>query len=608
MKLSSLQISNVLGARAVDLKLTKPVALIAGKNYAGKSSVQEAIRHALTGETVRVSLKKDYAALISEGQESGFVEVGTVDVAYSVVLPSGKGAHCDKAALPYVLDAQRFAKLPDNERRQFLFGLMNVKLDGPAVKQRLLDKGCVAAKVDQVLPILRAGFDAATKEAAGKARDAKASWKTTTSGETWGKEKSGKWQPAALPEGAAHAADDLALTNLHLAEISAELGAAQQALGAANASQRQVAEAHAKRAGLEAIAAHEASHQRTLDTALAGLAEWEQKVADCKAKAGVAQPNPKAPGEFLLRGLASVTQDFLGLTERHPEMDWDTGLLTRASKHLYEFIQLHGEPNGEASKPDQEAVEKLPEYENALRLMQSAVANGKRNLEAAQIAATQLKALDELKVSAVDASDAEARVGELQAKRTAAQAEIDRLKAVVDQATRRASIVLKASSLHHDVLDWAAIADALAPDGIPAELLAEALGPINRRLAQSGNDAQWKRINIGSDMSIFAAEEGESPRPYNLLSESEKWRADAMIAEAVSHISGIKLLVLDRFDVLDGQGREDALYWLDDLAAAGEIDSCLLFGTLKSIPAQLPYNIEGFWIENGVAGAMKEAA
>ena len=81
-----------------------------------------------------------------------------------------------------------------------------------------------------------------------------------------------------------------------------------------------------------------------------------------------------------------------------------------------------------------------------------------------------------------------------------------------------------------------------------------------------------------------------------------------MIAEAVSHLSGVKLLVLDRFDVLDLKGREDALYWLDGLAQDGDIDTALVFGTLKAIPAQLLPSMEGFWIENGTAGAIKEAA
>jgi hypothetical protein len=91
------------------------------------------------------------------------------------------------------------------------------------------------------------------------------------------------------------------------------------------------------------------------------------------------------------------------------------------------------------------------------------------------------------------------------------------------------------------------------------------------------------------------------------LLRRHKWRADAMIAEAVSHLSGIRLIVLDRVDVLDMAGREDLLYWLDGLAEDGEIDTALLFATLKALPA-VAGNIEAFWIENGTAGMAREAA
>lgn len=175
-------------------------------------------------------------------------------------------------------------------------------------------------------------------------------------------------------------------------------------------------------------------------------------------------------------------------------------------------------------------------------------------------------------------------------------------------ACEYSGVTRRAAALHQDVQQWDAITEALAPDGIPGEMLAEALTPLNERLAYSANEAQWTRINVGKDMSIYAAEEGAQPRDYALLSESEKWRADAMIAEAVSHLSGLKLLVLDRFDVLDMAGRADLIAWLETLAQDNEIDTALIFGTLKALPAQLPDGIEAYWLENGVTGQLKEAA
>lgn len=611
MKIQSITTSNFLGSRAVELRLNKQVALIAGKNFAGKSSIQEAVRMALTGETVRVDLKKDYAALITEGQESGFAAIETTNAGFEAVLPSGKGNHSDNAALSYVLDAQRFAKMAENDRRQFLFGLMGVKLDSDNIRRRLIDRlfgksqmlDADTKRIDQIAPILRAGFDAAAKEAASKARDSKSSYKTATGGDTWGNEKGGKWQPAALPDEANKAQNRHDNAKEKLIEADKELAAAQQELGAAKSAQRQAHEAETKRLELHNMASNVERYATKLNLDTAELVAWEQKVADCKAKAGVAKPDPKEPGEFLLRGLAAVTDEFLVIARSFPD-PFDDELVNRAETHLAEYKKLHGWPHKKDDQPDREAIAKLPEYENALKLMQSSVANSKRNLEAAQKAAEQLKELDGLKANA-NTDEAESKVADLKAKRDAWLADVTKYRDIAEQFSRRQAAIDQVAKLHADVLAWTAIADALAPDGIPAELLAEALEPINHRLAVTAGDAQWDRIEIMPDMQIIAALHG---RPYALLSESEKWRADAMIAEAVSHIAGLKLLVLDRFDVLDLNGREDLLYWLDGMAAAGEIDTALIFGTLKALPTLNFDNIEAFWIENGVSGQMKEAA
>lgn len=602
MKITAIQTSNVLGARAIDVQLSKPVTLFAGKNGAGKSSLQEAIRMAMTGESVRVGLKKDYGALVTEGQESGFAEVETADASYSVVLPSGKGLHSENPMLPFVLDAQRFARMDDKERRTFLFGLMGVKLDGASVTQRMLDKGLDGKKVEQIAPFLRAGFDAAQKEAAAKARDAKASWKTATGGETWGKDKAPKWQPAPLPADAEKAGTRHENAVVKMKEVEQELGAAQQALGAAKAKAQARQQMAAQRDDLAEKAGRIDRIKAKLQRDEAEVAEWQAKVDETRAKAGVAPVNPKAPGEFLLRGLASVTDDFLSVARSFPD-PFDESLINRAETHLAEYKKLHGWPHKKEEAPDAEAVAKLPEYEKALSLVQSAVANDKRDLAAAEQAAAKLKELDEEAAESIDLEPLQAKVAELTEKRDGWRADADKYRAVAEQAARRQAVIDQAAALHADVLAWTDIADALAPDGIPGEILAEALGPINDRLHVSAGFAEWEQVVIHSDMRITYG-----LRDYALISESEKWRTDAMIAEAVSFLAGVKLLVLDRFDVLDLKGREDLLYWLEGMAQDGEIDSALIFGTLKALPAQLPEMVAAHWIENGAAGQMKEAA
>jgi len=74
-----------------------------------------------------------------------------------------------------------------------------------------------------------------------------------------------------------------------------------------------------------------------------------------------------------------------------------------------------------------------------------------------------------------------------------------------------------------------------------------------------------------------------------------------MVAEAIASQSNWRLLLLDRFDVLDLQGRSDLIAWMDVLAEAGEVDSVFLFGTLKAEPTGLPASIGTHWIDSGMA-------
>ncbi len=130
------------------------------------------------------------------------------------------------------------------------------------------------------------------------------------------------------------------------------------------------------------------------------------------------------------------------------------------------------------------------------------------------------------------------------------------------RACRAEGKTKKAAEHHADVVGWTLIADKLAPDGIPGELLAQALKPINDALAQSAADTGWQAVTIDAEMAIRTG-----GRPYALLSESEQWRTDAMLTIAIAQLLGIKLALFDRFDVLDLDGRGEALGWFDVLAA-----------------------------------------
>lgn len=571
MKLTHITAQNYLGARAVDLAITTQVVLIAGKNGAGKSSLQEAIRHALGGDAARVALKKDFKALMSDGASSSYATVATSEGEFSVVLPSGKGMHFDHGALPFVLDPARFARLDANERRAFLFGLFSLSPDGPAVVDALNRRGCAAAKIEQVRPLLRAGFDAAAKEAQAKARDAKASWKTITGGETWGKDKASGWK-ASTPE-ETYTREQIKIAEGLVAESEAAIDEANQQIGEARAKARQHAEARRQIEELKAKAARLQAARIKLNLDQAQLDEWTAKLATLP-EPGSSKPAPHLYG----CPCCGVALQIVG------------GELVK-----YELP--------EAGPLDPDIETKRKQWSDAVALYTRSVANDQRDIADAERAAQEIVDLEKRLGEAPPATERlEQVLAGHQTDKKSRAATLAQMFEANRQAQAASENTKKAAAAHADVMAWLAIADALAPDGIPAEMLAGAIDPINARLLEFSSMSEWAEVLISSDMDILAG-----GRPYALLSESEKWRADAMIGAAIAELSGLRLLVLDRFDVLDAKGREDLIYWLDAMAAEGLLDTALVFGTMKALPAGLPETITPVWIEGGIAGEMREA-
>lgn len=588
MKIESIQIQNVLGARNIDVATTKPINLFAGFNGAGKSSIQEAVRMALTGESVRVSLKKEYGQLVSEGEKSGEILIATEEHgSFSMCLPSGKGvAPYDIPALPYILDAQRFASLTHNDRRTFLFGLLGLSADGQSVVDQLTSKGAQTDKIEAIRPLLRVGFETAHDEAKGKTREAKGAWRAVT-GETYGSNKAETWA-SNMPS-----VDDARITELEaeLVTTQADGETAVSKLAELKTRAQMAAESEAKRA---ALAEQSGLIKRITDKLAvdeAGLAEWTEKTEKARAAAtGEERVGLVHDLAYAVDGYAEMLKPFGEMSERERDV------LRNGNDALVAYEKQYGEIKN-AGEYDPEAKSKLAECERSLGVYQKSVANGKRDLAQAEAAAEALKTLGEATQAPTESeiTAVQAHIAELREHKKAIETTLNSLRNDKRIAAEAADKTIKAANHHLVVQQWELIADALAPDGIPSKLLADAINPINDRLKDSAEIAEWLPVAIADDMGITYG-----GRAYALLSESEQWRVDAMIAEAISHMSGVRLMVLDRFDVLDLKGRSDVIYWMDALANDDEIDTALIFGTLKAAPTGLPESFGVHWVQDGV--------
>jgi len=199
--LRTIKTTNFLGARLIDVALDK-VNLFCGDNAAGKSSLQQAVRYALTGEITRVKLKSDFGLLVTEGANEASIEIVDDDgVVYSpTIKATGKRSgesNASHPALPFLLDQSRFCEAANSEqRKELLFAIATPDIDKDKIEEQVkLLKGNVDL-LPELFPLLSIGnFTAAHQACEDKAKEYRAEWKGIT-GETYGADKAASWEPS----------------------------------------------------------------------------------------------------------------------------------------------------------------------------------------------------------------------------------------------------------------------------------------------------------------------------------------------------------------------------------------------------------------------------
>lgn len=577
MRLERLYIENFQGLAHADLDLSAPITMVAGANGAGKSSLKEAIGLAL-GEAARVAKKMDYGQLVTEGQKKSQIIVGHDGVASSFTLPAGKAERTSTPGdeyLPFVLNPSAFAALDDKGRRKMLFALTKSSARPVVVAGLLAKKGANAKKVEAIKPLLLSGFAAAQEQAKSNTAECRGAWKALT-GEVYGVDKAEGWAvtvPELADDVAEVTAEDEAAAQAEKAAAAVQIEKGNQYLGGLNANRTALANLHTQKATLEALYGHVNRRQLKLDATNKDLEDWKAKVsaAEQKVTAFSGEAPCDCPGcGIKLKIIGKTLEVFKGKTADLAKLATAQAELKTANESL--SLMSRTQVN------DQKAVN---ESEQAGRDLKSLMDNHPEPVTDEQI------------------KKAEDAIQGQRNKRDAANAKAEAIRERLDLLANAEKKAEDAAKHHQDVKDWILIEKALAPDGIPGEILVGALKPFNAALAKASALSGWPKLQIGGDMNITAL-----GRSYSLLSESEKWRADTLLALVIALQSGLKMVVLDRFDVLDLPGRNQLFGMLIAMARSGDIDSAVICGTMKERqnPAKLPPEINAVWIENGVAG------
>lgn len=574
MRLNSLTIVDVLGLARADITLS-PVTVFAGFNAVGKSSIADAISMAFLGTPARVDKKKDLFQLLHDGAEKGRVSIdySTDEDEFTAQfrLPKGEQSADDvdgKAFLQYVLRPHLFATLSDDDKRTMLFDLTGCKATGKVIRQKMIERGISEELVDDFAPMLKDGLNSASKEAYARATAAKAVWRSITK-QTWGSVVAEDWtapQPAGDVPTEKEMSELLALTTKRQGDL--EDGIKYVAENEAALKQVQT---WADRLNEHKVIADQLKRRQTkMEVTQKDLAEWEAKLPGLQETLN----NVRSAANLLTcpccdAGLRLVD----GELRESGELKSNTKVVTDAALAVTNCL-------------------------NSINKLKGVLTNDQRDVTQAEEAQKQVDKINAEVRPDVDIAKldrARESVGKLRTicdelrKEFNTKQEIRNQAAGVDKATN------DAASAHADVKTWLAVGDALAPDGIPNDLLADALAPVNQSVGVLAGMCGWFKAEIGADMQVRYGN-----RLYGLCSASEQWRADALIALAIAQISRCKIAVLDGFDIMVPKDRLALVQMSMQLTELESMDSILLLGTLKEMP-KFNSTVGRVWIEGSIA-------
>jgi hypothetical protein len=572
MKIDQLQCANFIVHRRATFDF-RPMTVIAGPNGSGKTSVRDGLRFAMLGGVCRVDAKGDREKLISEGADAGTVtltcgdativrDIKTAKLRAAAALPIGEDSV--KEAVDCLFEQRAFAARGEGERRrELLIRLMRVAMGPEAIVAELEQRGHATdllAKLPQAEPLA-----AWVKLAETSASEARGAWKAVA-GETYGAVKAETWSAPAAAEPPAGAAQDareaVAAARFGIEILNRDLGAYDAAARAGTVHSGQiemlrrrvdhlpvlrerVAEAEAAKTAAEAAATKSASTHEYIK------AHLPPKHYDC--------PECGSAVALLPTGLAKCEIPKNASTHDQESAAFD------AMQEARDFAAA----KLAAWATEQRALDAATEAQQMLNELVRAVAPdmpiGNREDLVAEI------------------DDARIQLEKLEAALSAATAQVSAHKAATERTT-------KAAAHHAAVKAWLKLAADLAPDGIPGDLLARALDPFNATLRDQAAATNWRTPMIDAGMQITAG-----GRPYALLSQSEKWRVDAILSVAVAIHSGLRFVILDRFDELEVAARRGALGWLYGLTKTEALDSVVVLATLQAAP-QVPADVGTIWL------------
>ena len=542
-------IDNVLGIEEAEITLTPGhVTEVIGPNASGKTSIATCAQAVLCYEPNPLGLAGPEA-------KRSYPREGAVDDS-SVRLRCGDGSE----AVWWPSSQKVTAPTTDPPSRPEAVGIVDFRARRGAKERAALLQGALLPPPEDVAAALRdhlegylppddlegalamlaeRGWEATEAVFSDRARQAKREW-SSISGTNYGSKVAADWRPNGWQAGYDHmtiqeaealivdARDALNVLHQVQAISQADADAASSARGdlpaleakegelsakvAAFAAQmEQIPIADARRSEDEATAAHKrakVAHQR--------LAREEVAVATLKC--------PACAARLVLINGELVTHN------RHAEQ----AMLDEHARSLSAAEQRVNELDGARLKASNLSMS-LRMQHNEIYEQREPFVKQYRSAQADIAAARRVAA----------------RSGEVETPERGAT--LSRAEQAVEDARQVVALVraeAEARQLQETVARYTAVKDALGPQGVRARMLTAGLADLNAGLAIISEVAKWPLTVVDDAGGITSG-----GRAIQLCSESEQWRAQASIQLTIAALTEARVVVLDRFDILDAENR-----------------------------------------------------
>lgn len=485
-----------------------PIALIAGRNGAGKTSIIQAAQAALLRKAVMVpgGTIKAAGRFVHRGSDGGSIELrgdaGSVTIAYPkcAITEDGTAPRTSEIAAGVV----SILDLSGADRAKALARFVN----GPTLadlKAEMLDIGYKAESVDAMWEKIQAdGWDATHKASVEHGAKLKGAWEATTKTK-FGPDKAASWRPEGWDDSLADATIEDLQAEVYKAETAfldaVKTGAVTDAQAAAWKEQAEAAEHVDVDARKEALA----------------LAK--------EALAAVEKERAAAPG---------APEDALACPHC-------AGRLSVNVPHAGGKITLTALPAGEAlsEKEIKDRRLKIAGLDGAIerakadvRAAEFALSTAERIFSDGQAAAQKLEGLDLESGGGANVEDA----------RTARDRAAARLRTF--QANAEAQKTVAAWSKNQKLID------ALSPEGVRKTVLARSLRDLNDALRNASDAAGWGTVRFDEGLEAWLDAEA-----YADLSASMQWRVRVTLQATLAVIEQAGALLIDAADILDAPGR-----------------------------------------------------